>query len=81
VKGAKVYIEGRISMNEWQDQSGVKRFGLAAIANYSRLVQIGRHRASDADNGHRQAAARQRDDAKRSEPVCNGPVYDDPLEF
>jgi hypothetical protein len=39
-KGAKVYVEGRISMNEWQDQSGAKRFGLAAMANYSRLVQI-----------------------------------------
>jgi len=84
VKGAKVYVEGRISMNEWQDQSGAKRFGLAAIANHSRLVAIGRHRPRDqGDNGYRQAAARRTrgDDTKRSAPVYSGPVPDDDFPF
>jgi hypothetical protein len=65
-------------MNEWQDQSGAKRFGLVAIANYSRLVQIGRHRTRDQDNGHWQGAVRRRDGTRQS---YGGPVYDDPLEF
>jgi integrase/single-stranded DNA-binding protein len=79
VKGAKVYVEGRISMSEWTRQDGAKRTGLSAIANFSRLVQIGRHRARDESNGHRQAAARGRDDTRRSEPVYGGPVYDDEI--
>jgi hypothetical protein len=65
-------IEDRIAMNEWTGQDGAKRFGLAAIANFSRLVAIGRHRPRDHDNGHRQAAARRRDDTKRSEPSMAG---------
>jgi single-stranded DNA-binding protein len=56
-KGAKVYCEGRLRLNEWQGDDGKKRSGLAAIANYSRLVAIGRHRQRG--NGeHRTAAAR-----------------------
>jgi hypothetical protein len=61
-----------------------KRFGLAAIANYSRLVQIGRHRPRDqgGHNGYRQAAARRQrgDDVKRSSVIpTNEP--DDDLRF
>jgi single-stranded DNA-binding protein len=83
LKGCKIYIEGRISMNEWQDQSGAKRFGLAAIANHSRLVAIGRHRPRDqGDNGYRQAAARwQRgDDVKRSSMAPTSDL-DDEIPF
>jgi single-stranded DNA-binding protein len=47
VKGVKVYIEGRISLNEWTGQDGAKRVGLACMANYSRLVAIGRNRFRD----------------------------------
>jgi single-strand DNA-binding protein len=32
-KGARVYIEGRISLNQWDDQSGAKRAGLSAMAS------------------------------------------------
>jgi single-stranded DNA-binding protein len=64
VKGAKVYVEGRISLNEWEDQSGGKRTGLSAMVNFSRLVAIGRHRARDQDEG-KAAAAQRRDEARR----------------
>jgi hypothetical protein len=59
-------------LNEWTDQAGAKRFGLAAIANLSKLVAIGRHRRRDDDNGgYRQAAARRTrgDDTKRSSMI------------
>jgi single-stranded DNA-binding protein len=82
LKGCKVYIEGRISMNEWTDQAGGKRFGLAAIANYSRLVQIGRHGQRDqgGDNGDQQAAARRQrgdDGVKRSSMIPTSDRDDD----
>jgi single-stranded DNA-binding protein len=82
MKGCKIYVEGRINMNEWQDQAGGKRFGLAAIANYSRLVAIGRHRRRDDDNGgSRQAAARRQrgDDVRRSSMIPSDP--DDEIPF
>ena len=43
-KGARVYVEGRLSLSEWAGQDGVKRHGLSAMSWHCRLAQIGRNR-------------------------------------
>jgi single-stranded DNA-binding protein len=43
-KGARVYIEGRLSLDTWTGQDGVARHGLSATAWHCRLSQIGRNR-------------------------------------
>ncbi|HZR74556.1 single-stranded DNA-binding protein [Bradyrhizobium sp.] len=44
VKGARVYIEGRLSLDEWTAQDGAKRHGLSAASWHCRLSQIGRNK-------------------------------------
>jgi single-strand DNA-binding protein len=45
VKGARVYVEGRLSLNEWTGQDGEKRLGLSVMSWHCRLAQIGRNKA------------------------------------
>jgi single-strand DNA-binding protein len=45
IKGARVYVEGRISINEWTDRDGKQRHGLSIISWHCRLAQIGRAKA------------------------------------
>jgi single-stranded DNA-binding protein len=44
VKGARVYIEGRIALDEWTNAAGEKRHGLSVMSWHCRLAQIGRNR-------------------------------------
>jgi single-stranded DNA-binding protein len=44
VKGARVYIEGRLSLDSWIAQDGTKRSGLSLMSGHCRLSQIGRNR-------------------------------------
>jgi single-stranded DNA-binding protein len=44
LKGARVYVEGRLSIGEWTGQDGVKRHGLSAMSWHCRLAQIGRNK-------------------------------------
>ncbi|WP_439399344.1 single-stranded DNA-binding protein [Bradyrhizobium sp. PMVTL-01] len=41
-KGVRVYIEGRLSVNEWTGSDGAKRLGLAVMSWHCRLAHIGR---------------------------------------
>jgi single-stranded DNA-binding protein len=43
-KGARVYVEGRLSVNEWAGQDGAKRHGLSVMSWHRRLSAIGRNR-------------------------------------
>jgi single-stranded DNA-binding protein len=45
LKGAKVYIEGRLSLDEWTAQDGSKRHGLSVMSFHCRLAAIGRNKA------------------------------------
>jgi single-stranded DNA-binding protein len=70
VKGARVYIEGRLSLNEWTAQDGSKRHGLSAASWHCRLSEIGRNkpkRAAQAEAQPIAAAAR--------------PAFDDDIPF
>ena len=54
-KGAGVYVEGRLSTNEWTGQDGEKRLGLSVISWHCRLAHA--RIAADgqplvADHGH-----------------------------
>jgi single-stranded DNA-binding protein len=44
VKGSRVYVEGRLSLDEWTGQDGVKRHGLSVAAWRFELPKIGRNR-------------------------------------
>jgi single-strand DNA-binding protein len=44
VKGARVYIEGKLSLDEWTAQDGSKRTGLSCMSWHCRLSQIGRNK-------------------------------------
>jgi single-stranded DNA-binding protein len=44
VKGSRVYIEGKLSLDEWSGQDGAKRHGLSLLSGYCRLSQIGRNK-------------------------------------
>lgn len=46
-KGMKVYVEGRLSSNEWVGQDGEKRFGLEITASEVKFL----NRPGDADSG------------------------------
>ena len=45
VKGARVYLEGKLSLNEWTASDGTKRTGLQVFGWHCRLSQIGRAKA------------------------------------
>jgi single-stranded DNA-binding protein len=44
VKGARLYVEGRLSINEWAGPDGAKRHGLSVMSWHCRLSQIGRNK-------------------------------------
>jgi single-stranded DNA-binding protein len=45
VKGSRVYLEGRLSLDEWTGQDGAKRHGLSMMSWHCRLAQIGRNKS------------------------------------
>jgi len=48
-KGSSVYVEGRLTLNQWTDQNGGERHGLSVAANVVQpLGQIGRRRPQPA---------------------------------
>jgi single-stranded DNA-binding protein len=42
--GGRVYVEGRLSINEWTDKAGARRTGISLMSWHCRLSQIGRNR-------------------------------------
>jgi single-stranded DNA-binding protein len=69
-KGARVYVEGTLRLEEWTGQDGAKRHGLSCMAWHCRLAAIGRNRPS-----------KSRPDDKPNAPAparCND-FHDDPL--
>ena len=55
VKGARVYLEGSIKLDEWTGQDGAKRHGLSVMSWHCRLAAIGRNKPK-----------RDRDDSKQT---------------
>jgi single-stranded DNA-binding protein len=44
VKGAQVYVEGRITLDKWKSPAGDDRSGLSVMSWHCRLAQIGRRK-------------------------------------
>jgi single-strand DNA-binding protein len=68
VKGARVYVEGSIKLDEWTGQDGAKRHGLSSMSWHCRLAHIGRNRPkrdsvakSQSSDGRAAAQAPERD--------------------
>jgi single stranded DNA-binding protein len=84
-KGARVYVEGRLSLTEWTAQDGAKRHGLSVMSWHCRLAQIGRSRPKRESNQQKQddppASGRER--AARSDyaPAGKAPDLDDSIPF
>jgi single-strand DNA-binding protein len=74
VKGAKVYIEGRLSADEWTNAEGVKRFGLSVMSWHCRLAEIGRNKSK------RAAASGDKEQAPKAATSAND-FHDDEIPF
>jgi single-stranded DNA-binding protein len=62
VKGLRVYVEGRLTLDEWTAQDGAKRTSLSCLSWHCRLAEIGRNkpkRKSDHERPNSQAAPTQ----------------------
>lgn len=44
VKNAKVYVEGKLSLNEWTNTDGVVKTSLSVMSFHTRLAQVGRQK-------------------------------------
>jgi single-stranded DNA-binding protein len=92
-KGARVYIEGTIKLDEWTGQDGAKRHGLSLMSWHCRLSQIGRNRPRREDKPKAAASGRARADASDYAPIGaesrpsvpqppkGHPAFDDDIPF
>jgi single-stranded DNA-binding protein len=90
-KGARVYIEGTLKLDEWTGQDGAKRHGLSLLSWHCRLSQIGRNRPRrPASEDKPKAAASGRARATASDyapigaearPPKGHPAFDDDIPF
>lgn len=85
-KGARVYIEGRLSTSEYTGQDGEKRLGLSVLSWHCRIAQIGRQKGKR-DGERASVAAGQTYHSPRSAPAGRLPgssdnaSFDDPIPF
>jgi single-stranded DNA-binding protein len=67
-KGARVYIEGRLTLDEWTNAEGVQKRGLSVMSWHARLSEIGRAKPAPA--------------RKPKPAAANGePFHSDPIGF
>jgi single-strand DNA-binding protein len=90
--GARVYVEGRLSINEWTGKDGTKRTGLSVMSWHCRLAEIGRNkpRSEKPRSEKPTPAASGRESAARSNyapigadarPPKGHPAFDDDVPF
>jgi single-stranded DNA-binding protein len=87
-KGARVYIEGTIKLDEWTGQDGAKRHGLSLLSWHCRLSQIGRNRPRREDRPKAAGTGRGRAAASdyapigaEARPPKGHPAFDDDIPF
>ena len=75
VKGARVYVEGRLSLDEWTAQDGTKRTSLSCLSWHCRLAEIGRNKPKRArDTGGERTS-------NETTPAQAGGELDDEIPF
>ena len=87
-KGSKVYIEGSLRTNKWQDQSGSDRYTTEIIANNMQMLDSkGGTPGFDAPEGHKEPARKfspARQSGMQPQPVSQPmvePEFDDDIPF
>ena len=70
-KGARVYVEGRLSMDEWTTEDGTLRRGLSCMSFHTRLSAIGRNKPKRSP-GQRSPVVSGRERAERSDFAPSG---------
>jgi len=73
VKGARVYVEGRLSLNEWTTSDGERRVGLNIMSWHCRLAAIGRNKIKSEKPKEREFGT--------PPSANNGIVFDDEIPF
>jgi len=58
-KGSKVYIEGRLQTNKWQDKNGVDRYTTQIIANDMQMLDTRQDGGGQAQGGYQAAQPNQ----------------------
>jgi single-stranded DNA-binding protein len=67
VKGAAVYLEGKLTLDKWTAQDGTERHGLSVMSWHCRLSQIGR--------------AKTKIEKPKPETAPAGAAFDDDIPF
>ncbi len=83
-KGSKVYVEGQIQTRKWQDQSGQDKYTTEIVLQRYRgeLVMLDGKPEQTAQQGPGdRAAATERSDPARQEPLKGGGDLDDEIPF
>ena len=78
VKGARVYTEGTIKLDEWTAQDGTKRHGLSVLSWHTRLAGIGRNRPKR-DEQHVSVAGGTASGQTRPLAAAAGDFHNDPI--
>jgi single-stranded DNA-binding protein len=74
--GARVYVEGKLSLDEWTTATGEKRSGLSCMSFHCRLSQIGRAKQKRDQQKQDAPPASGRERADRSDYRPNGGAAD-----
>ncbi len=74
-KGSKIYIEGRLQTNKWQDKSGQDRYTTEIIANEMQMLDSRGGGSSASFEPAQQAAPQQA--ATKPAPTSSAPQIDD----
>ena len=77
-KGSKIYIEGRIQTNSWEDQSGQKRYSTEVVGFTLLMLDSKNQDTSGGPPPQRQGG---QSSFSASQPPSNIPAADDDLPF
>jgi single-strand DNA-binding protein len=86
-KGSKVYIEGRLQTNKWQDSDGKDRYSTDIVANEMQMLDSRSGGGAQSDNwGKNQQSGQQRTQGQQrnASPPANQPTtgdFDDSIPF
>jgi len=78
LKGAAVYVEGRIALDRWKGTDGGDRSGLSCMSWHCRLAQIGRNKPKKKSQG---SADNQANSATAQTSPQRGGEFDDEIPF
>jgi single-strand DNA-binding protein len=73
VKGARIYVEGKLRLDSWTSQDGAEKHGLSVLSWHTRLSQIGRNKQNK-----RERSEQREHNGSNSEPPS---FHSDPLPF